>query len=259
MSGSVHQTAASGFGAAADEYERSRPGYPQEAVDLLVRELRIAPGRRLLELGAGTGKLTRMLAGTGAVIVSVEPVEPMRRRFAEQLPQVAVLAATAETLPFAEASFDAAVAAQAFHWFDGSRALAELHRVLRSGGRLGLMWNIKDESVGWVAALTEVIEPYEREAPRARTGEWRKAFSETDLFGELQHRAFSHEQILDQEALVTRIASVSFIAGLPEGGRDEVLHQVRQLAETHPDLRGRERFSLPYVTDVYWCERHSRS
>jgi SAM-dependent methyltransferase len=259
MSDSVHETAASGFGAAADDYERSRPGYPREAIDLLVDELGIGPGRRLLELGAGTGKLTRMLAGIGAVIVSVEPVEPMRRRFAEELPNVPVIAATAEALPFANGTFASAVAAQAFHWFDGARALPELHRVLRPGGRLGLMWNIKDESVGWVAALTEIIEPYERGAPRARTGEWRKAVSETNLFGELQHRALSHEQILDQDALATRIASVSFIAGLPEAERDEVLHLVRQLAETHSDLRGRERFSLPYVTDVYWCERRSRS
>lgn len=258
MSGSVHETAASGFGAAAEEYERSRPGYPKEAVDTLAGELGIAAGRRVLELGGGTGKLTRMLGGTGAGIVSVEPVEPMRRRFAEELPRVPVLAAMAETLPFGEAAFDAAVAAQAFHWFDGPRALAELHRVLRPGGVLGLMWNIKDESVGWVAALTEIIEPYERGAPRARTGAWRKAFSETDLFGELQHRAFSHEQVLDQDGLVTRIASVSFIARLPETERDEVLHRVRQLAETLPDLSGRERFSLPYVTDVYWCARRDQ-
>jgi SAM-dependent methyltransferase len=259
MSDSVHETAGSGFGAAADEYERSRPDYPPQAVDLVVRELNIAPGRRLLELGAGTGKLTRILAGTRARIAAIEPVEQMRRRFSVELPGTPVLAGTAEQLPFGGATFDAAVAAQAFHWFDGARALPELHRVLRSGGNLGLMWNIKDESVGWVAALTEIIEPYERGAPRARTGAWRKAFSETDLFGELQHRAFSHEQLLDQDGLVTRIASVSFIARLPASERDDVLDRVRKLVETHTDLRGRERFSLPYVTDLYWGERRPRS
>ncbi|HEV3475500.1 MAG TPA: class I SAM-dependent methyltransferase [Actinomycetota bacterium] len=255
MSGSVHETAATGFGAAADEYERSRPGYPQEAVDVLIRQLRIATGRRLLELGAGTGKLTRRVAGTGADIVAVEPVESMRRRFAEELPGVPVIAATAETLPFEDETFDAAAAAQAFHWFDGDRALAELHRVLRPEGRLGLMWNVRDESVNWVAALTELIDPYERTAPRFKTGEWRVAFEETKLFGDLHHQGFPNEQSLDADGLVTRIASVSFIARLPEGERHGVLDRIRQLAETHPDLRGRERFSLPYVTDVYWCDR----
>lgn len=255
MSGSLHETAASGFGAAADEYERSRPDYPPQALDLLVTELGIAAGRRLLELGAGTGKLTRLLRPTGADIVAVEPVESMRRRFTEEVPGVSVIAATAEMLPVGDATFDDAVAAQAFHWFDGRRTLAELHRVLRPGGRLGLMWNLRDEAVAWVAALTEIIDPYERSAPHAKTEEWRRAFDETDLFEELRHRPFRHGQQLDAEGLVTRIASVSFIAHLPEAERGEVLDQVRRLAETHPDLRGRERFSLPYVTDVYWSNR----
>jgi SAM-dependent methyltransferase len=259
MSGSVHETAASGFGVAADEYERSRPDYPPDAVDTLVRELGLAAGRRLLELGAGTGKLTRLLARTGADIVAVEPVESMRQRFTEELPGVPVLAATAELLPFGDGTFDGAVAAQAFHWFDGQRALIELHRVLRPGGRLGLMWNIRDESVSWVAALTEIIDPYERTAPRAKTGEWRRAFNAADLFGELQHRRFAHQQELDAAGLVTRIASVSFIARLPDAEREDVLDRVRRLAETHPDLHGQDHFSLPYVTDVYWCERRPRS
>jgi SAM-dependent methyltransferase len=255
MSGSVHETAAAGFGAAAEEYERSRPGYPEEAVDVLIRKLGIARGRQLLELGAGTGKLTRMLAPTGADIVAVEPVKSMREKFARELPGVPVLAAAAEALPHEEASFDAAVAAQAFHWFDGPRALAELHRVLRPGGTLGLIWNIKDESVPWVAALGEIIEPHERNTPRARTGKWRRAFGDTELFGELQHRAVPYEQVLNAAGLVTRIASVSFIANLPEEERDDVLEKIRRLAEEHPDLRGKERFPLPYTTYVYWCER----
>jgi SAM-dependent methyltransferase len=259
MSGSVHETAASGFGAAAEEYERSRPDYPGPAVETLVGELGIADGRRLLELGAGTGKLTRMLTGTGAAIVAVEPVEPMRRHLSAELPDVSAVAGAAEALPFGEATFDAAVAAQAFHWFDGERALSELHRALRPGGRLGLMWNLKDESVSWVAALREIIEPYEREAPRAKTGMWRRAFDETELFGELQHRSFRHEQPLDAAGLVTRIESVSFIARLATSERDGVLDRVRQLADTHPDLSGREDFSLPYVTDLYWCARRPRS
>src|SRR5205085_3090841 len=112
-------------------YERGRPGYPREAIDELVRRLRIEPGTRVLELAAGTGKLTREVVPTGASVVATEPVEGMRRELRRQLPEVPVAAATAEAIPFRDASFDAAVVAQAFHWFHGPRALAELHRVLR--------------------------------------------------------------------------------------------------------------------------------
>lgn len=253
MRGKVHGAASAGFGRAAELYERIRPDYPSEAVDRLAQELEITRDGTVLDLGAGTGKLTRMLVPTGARLVAAEPVASMRERFAAVLPEVSVVGATAEDLPFSDQRFDGVVCAQAFHWFDGPRALEQVHRVLKPRGRFGLLWNIRDESVDWVAELTEIIDPYERSAPREKTGQWRQAFSATDRFGRLNQLAFPHEQRLDADGLVERFASVSFLAVLPDRERGEVLGRIRELALTHPDLAGLEEFSLPYVTELYWC------
>ena len=254
MSGGVHETAARGFAAAAEGYERTRPDYPAEALDRLVQELEITPAAMVLDLGAGTGKLTRMLLPTRARMVAVEPVEPMWRTFGNVLPEVEVVAGTAEALPFVDAAFDAVVVAQAFHWFRGEQALGEIARILKPMGRLGLLWNIRDESVPWVHRLGEIMGPYERQAPRGQTGTWREAFSRTDLFGQLHQRRFTHAQELDVEGLVNRVASTSFIASIQDPGeRERVLAEVRALGRSV--VEGEGSIILPYVTDLYWCLR----
>ena len=255
MSRAVHEAAQRGFGAAAEAYERSRPDYPAEAIDRLVQELELTRSCRAMDLGAGTGKLTRLLIPTGATLVAVEPVAAMRGAFATVLPQVSVVGGVAEALPFAGGSFDAVVCAQAFHWFDGERALPAIHHVLKSRGRLGLLWNVRDESVPWVRELTDIIMPYERRAPREKTLAWRRAFSASDLFSRLHQLRFPHAQRLDGDGLVERFASVSFIASLPDATRDEVLARIHSVAHGHPDLAGRQTFELPYVTELYWCSR----
>src|SRR6185503_12958613 len=159
----VHRLAAVGFDRAADAYERARPSYPDEAVALLVGALGIGPGRRVLDLAAGTGKLTRLLMPTGAGLVAVEPVAGMRARLLAAVPEVEVLDGTAEALPLPDGSVDAVVCAQAWHWFDSAAALAEVRRVLRPGparaaGGLAVVFNIRDESVAWVRELTGVTE-----------------------------------------------------------------------------------------------------
>jgi SAM-dependent methyltransferase len=251
----VHEAAATGFGRAAEAYERSRPDYPTEAIDRLIQELEMNRDCSVLDLGAGTGKLTRMLARTGAPITAVEPVEPMRRALEATVPGATVLAGTAEAIPAADGTFDAVVCAQAFHWFDGPRALVEIHRVLRTHGRFALVWNLRDESVEWVRQMTEIIDRHQGDTPNERTSQWRRAFSATDLFGTLHQLRFQHRQALDEEGLVERVASISYIAALPEAQRDRVLDEVRELARTHPELADRDRFDLPYVTDLYWCVR----
>lgn len=255
MSRSVHEAAERGFGASAEAYERSRPDYPSEAIDRLIQELEVTRSCRAMDLGAGTGKLTRLLLPTGAALVAVEPVEAMRVAFSTVLPEVRLVGGVAEALPFLDETFDAVVCAQAFHWFDGDRALPAIHRVLKRWGRLGLLWNVRDESVPWVRELTELIQPYERTAPREKTHEWRRAFSASDLFGRLNQLRFPYAQRLDADGLVERFASVSFIASLSPEERDDVLERIRSLAETHPDLAGRKVFDLPYVTELYWCAK----
>jgi SAM-dependent methyltransferase len=196
-----------------------------------------------------------MLVKTGARITAVDPVEQMREALGRAVPEVAVVAGAAEAIPAADGTFDAVVSAQAFHWFAGERALGEIHRVLKPHGRLALVWNLRDEAVDWVRRMSEIIDRYQGDTPNERTGEWRRAFSATDRFGTLHQLRFPHRQVLDEERLVERVASVSYIAVLPEKERLVVLDEVRQLARSHPDLAGRDRFDLPYVTDLYWCVR----
>ena len=252
---SVHESASRGFARAADDYERGRPTYPPEAVAFLARVLELGPARTVLDLAAGTGKLTRALAPTGARLVAVEPVGAMRAKLAESLPEARVLAGAAEGMQLADGSVDAVVVAQAFHWFDGEAALAEIHRVLLPRGRLALVWNARDEDVPWVGRLTAIMEPHRGETPGYRAGEWRSAFERTRLFTRLEQAQFRLEHELTPDGVVARVASVSFVAALPDAARDEVLGQVRELLAEEPETRGRAKVVLPYRTDVYWCGR----
>ena len=247
----VHELATVGFGRAVDEYERARPGYPGDAVAWLVERLGIDPSRRVLDLAAGTGKLTRQLRPTGAEIVAVEPLAGMRARLEQALPGVEALAGTAEAIPLTDASVDAVTVGQGFHWFATDHALAEIHRVLRPDGRLGLIWNARDESADWVARLSDIIEPHRGDVPRFVSRKWERAFEATELFGPLEERQFGFAQEMDAETLAARVASISFIAALSDDERARVLAEVRELAETHPATAGKATFPLPYRTAVF--------
>jgi SAM-dependent methyltransferase len=255
MTSAIHESAARGFALAPEAYERGRPMYPFEAVRRLVREAGIRPDSRVLDLAAGTGKLTRLLAQLGADVVAVEPVDAMRDRLAEMLPSVTALGGTAEAIPLEESSVDAVTVGQAFHWFDGDAALAEIHRVLRPGKRLALIWNVKDESVDWVAQLSEIIEAYRGRAPRVALGAWKEAFERTELFSPVERARFSFVHQVDEETLVARVVSISFIAALAPRVREAVLAQVQELVRAHPETRGQRVFPLRYRTGVYWTER----
>jgi SAM-dependent methyltransferase len=185
-------------------------------------------------------------------VVALEPVAERRRQLRALVPGALTVGGQAEALPLATGSADAVVVAQAFHWFDGPAALREIHRVLRRGGGLGLLWNQRDESVPWVRRLTEVVEPYAGGAPRYRSGAWRRAFEATGLFTPLAEARFLNRQVGPPEMVVERIASISFIAALPEQARRRVLEEVRRLLADDPALAGRSEVALPYRTDVYW-------
>jgi SAM-dependent methyltransferase len=219
--------ARAGYARSVPAYERGRPGYPPAAVDFLAARLRLAPGRTVVDLAAGTGKLTRPLLATGAEVVAVEPVAEMRAA----LPRAArAVDGTAEAMPLTTASADAVTVAQAFHWFDGDAALAEIHRVLRPGCALALVWNRRRMDDPLNQALEELIAPYRRHTSTFHTGAWRAAFERTKLFALLEKRVFANRQSLDPGQLADRIASVSFIATLDENERTKVLRAVRALA-----------------------------
>jgi len=249
---SVHDVAASGFGAEADAYERARPSYPPDAVAWLVEALSISARSTVADVAAGTGKFTRLLAPIGAWIVAVEPVDGMRAR----LPRMPTAAATAEALPFASGSVDAITVAQAFHWFDAPAALEEFHRALRPGGRLALIWNARDRSVDWVEEIWSIMDRVEKRAPWRAHDEWREsAFIETPWFGPLHEATFHHEQLLSPADVLDRVRSVSHVAVLPPESREAVLDEVRALLRAHPATAGRDALAFPYRVDAYWTER----
>jgi SAM-dependent methyltransferase len=253
----VHEEARRGFGTARSvaAYERGRPGCPAEAVAELVQVLGIGPGATVLDLAAGSGKLTRQLLPAGAGLVAVEPSPAMRERLAAAAPGVRVLEGTAEAIPLPDGSLDAVTVGQAFHWFDGPRAVAELHRVLRPGGRVGLLWNVRDESVPWMARITAIVDRHAGDTPRYRDGRWRAAFDASADFTPLQARRFRHRHELDRAALLDRFASISFIATLPDATRAGALAEIEQVVEAEPSLAGPGPVALPYRTDLFFTER----
>jgi SAM-dependent methyltransferase len=251
----VHEVAAAGFSDAAD-YEAARPSYPPEAVDWLIDNLRIGTGKRVVDLAAGTGKLTRLLLRAGADLIAAEPVAGMRDTFRANVPGVPMMSTTAEQLAFRDASLDAVTVAQAFHWFDHDRAIAELARVLRPGGRVGLVWNARDRGVDWVNRVWGIMDRVEKRAPWRDHDNWRdSAFIDMPGFGPLHEGEFRHEHVVTPEAMVQRVASVSHVAVLPDAERAAVLDEVRQLLATSPETRGRTQLAVPYRVDCFWFER----
>jgi ubiquinone/menaquinone biosynthesis C-methylase UbiE len=242
------QKRATVFGTVAKEYERARPNYPDEAVAWLAAELRLGPESDVLDLAAGTGKLTRQIVKLGARVVAVEPDEPMRLALQRILPGTEALSGTAEAIPLPDASVDAVTCAQAFHWFSADDALREMWRVLRPEGGVGLIWNLRDESDPFQAELTTIV----GESDRGWNVEsfFLDAVARSDLFGAVAKQACTHEQLLPRSQLVERVASMSAVATLDEGARAAVYGRVEALARSAPDpLR------IAYVTEAYAFRR----
>jgi len=225
---------ATSFGPVATVYERGRPPYPAEAVDWLLP----VGATRIVDLGAGTGKLTRQLAGRGLDVTAVEPSAGMRAELSRVLPGVPTLAGTAEDLPLPDHSADAVLCAQAWHWVDPGRAVPEVARVLSPGGRLGLIWNLRDEREDWVRRLGEIINSPEQ-------------YRQSELgtpFGPAETRDFGWTHQIGLDRLLDLVASRSYVILLDAADRAAVLDRVRHLTATHPDLAGRDTFPLPYIT-----------
>jgi SAM-dependent methyltransferase len=235
----IHRAARQGFSRAADAYERGRPGYPDAAVRHVLD--RLPANSEVLDLAAGTGKLTRQLLAGGLSVVAVEPVAEMRAALPSS---TRALEGTAEAIPLGDRTVDGVVVGQAFHWFDGDAALAEIHRVLRPRGVLALLWNRRVEEDPLNREIDALIEPLRGDAPRHRARAWHAAFERTTLFDPLEEAEFESEQRLDADGLEARIGSISYIAALDPGERAELLSRVRALA-------GDEQVVLPYRTEVH--------
>jgi SAM-dependent methyltransferase len=253
----VQDTAAKGFQQNAADYERSRPSYPAAAMSCIVGRAGLGPGRTVVDLAAGTGKLTRLLVPSGAEVIAVEPVAAMRDELAKVAPGVEILDGTAESLPFPDASVDAVTIGQAFHWFDQGVALREVRRVLRPGGCLVLTWNTRNRSYAWVREFGELLVDGDLDRPYDNyyDVDYPAVVAAAGGYSPLEVFQVAWEQLFDTELLVTRAASVSVVGALSEDDRTAVLARVRNLALTHPDLAGRRGFGFPYTTRVFWCYR----
>ncbi|HUN09102.1 MAG TPA: class I SAM-dependent methyltransferase [Aggregatilineales bacterium] len=239
---------AQNFDSVADAYERGRPDYPVEAVNIIVQALGIRPESAVLDLAAGTGKFTRLLVPTRAHIIAVEPVNGMRTMLAKLVPDIEIWQGTAESIPIPDTSVDAVTVAQAFHWFQPEEATVEIHRVLRPEGGLALIWNRRNLNQPLQQAIDDIVTPY-RGTPRTNDSlRWREGFDRTTLFTPLQEHSVPHSQNIDTLGLIDRVLSFSYMAKLPESDKEVVRERIRFLTSKLSD-----RFELMYTTSVFYC------
>ena len=233
---------ASSFGGVADSYERARPGYPRDAVTWLA-----GAARRVVDLGAGTGKLTRELTALGYDVVAVEPSPEMADRLRAAAPGAVALEGSAEAIPLPDAAADAVLAAQAYHWFDELVALPEIARVLRPGGTLGLVWNFFDDAEPWLVRLSAITdaEPIPRPEPEPE-------LEASGLFGEVEGATFRHRQPVDRTSLVELVSSRSLLATSEPAERERILAAVAALYDETAGAGGLE------ISYVAYCFRTRR-
>ena len=204
----------------------------------------------MLDLAAGTGKLTRLLVPSGANVLAAEPLPQMRAELEKRVHGVATLGGTAEQIPLRNAYVDAVTVGQAFHWFRPELALPEIARVLRAGGGLALVWNTRVESDPLQAAISAILAPLEGDTPRRGHRDWRAVLDDSGLFAPCETALFRHRQTLDENGLVERVLSISFVASASRQTREGIERQVRALAH---DVG--TPLELPYVTELYLAFR----
>lgn len=228
------------FGSQAAAYERGRPSYPPAAIDWLLSPGAGNPVRDVLDLGAGTGKLTSRLVERGLQVVAVDPIPELLDVLRSALPDTPAMLGTAEQIPLPDNSVDAVLVAQAWHWFDPERAAAEVARVLRPGGRLGLLWNVRDSRLGWVREFGRIV---------GLEHDWVGATVELPApFTDVQSHQVEWTNYMTPQALIDYVASRSYCITSPADVRTRTLDDVRKLLSTHPALANSSGIALPYIT-----------
>lgn len=252
----VHPTAASGFETGAPVYRQGRPDYPAKTQAWLADILGINASSTVIDLGSGTGKFLPQLLSLTTQIHAVEPSNGMLEQLRQQFPQVNAHQASAPSLPFADHSIDVVICAQSFHWFANQQSLDEIARVLKPNGKLGLIWNSRDDSVDWVARMVQLINTYENDTPRHQSGEWKKVL-EDSIFRLKDQTIFHHEhQGSIQDVIINRALSTSFIAQLDENQQHHFLDELKILLFSDIKLDDKEAIiRVPYRTHAYAFEK----
>jgi len=246
------------FASAAQEYERGRPGYPAEAIELLAGDLALSDRSVVVDLAAGTGKLTRSLTSRFASVIAIEPLVEMRQELGTRVSVAQALEGSAEAMPLEDGTADAVFVAQAFHWFDGPTALAEIERVLRPRGGLALLWNSTPWELRegpWFAALDDLLERSRADLSTMRrhgTGRWKEAFERENPFEPLAEATFPNVQRVSREEFVAALASRSYVASLGPEDRQDVLDGVEWMLNQPGAPIEDGKVIVPMRTDVYW-------
>jgi SAM-dependent methyltransferase len=235
-------SATRGYASRVSEYESGRPEYPAA----LLSALPVAD--TIVELGAGTGKFTALLALTAQRVIAVEPIAAMAARIAPA-PNVQVLTGRAEQIPLRDASAGLVCVATAFHWFDYAQAMDEILRVLTGGGALALIWNVRDDRVPWVEAFSAVLDGYAGDTPRQSSGRWRAIFADARLRHQAS-RSWPFVQEMPARAIVDRALSTSFIAALPAAEQEVVRQKIERIVAAAPSL-AHDPVAFPYVTELH--------
>jgi ubiquinone/menaquinone biosynthesis C-methylase UbiE len=249
---------ATSFGAVAREYAQGRPGYPAAALDRLSEGLELRADSLVVDLAAGTGKLTEELTARFDRVIAVEPLEGMRRELSAQVPAAEVLEGTAEEMPLPDGCADAVFVAQAFHWFDGARALAEIERVLKPGGGLGLLWNTtpwENREGPWFAGLDDVLEKSRADLSTLRrhaSGRWMEAFDRDTQFQPLAHSVFPNPMRSTREDFLAGLGSRSYIASMEDEDREEVLREIQGLLDREDAPVEGDEVITPMRTETFW-------
>jgi SAM-dependent methyltransferase len=237
------------FGAHAEEYDLARPEWPVEVARWFVPE----DATLVVELGAGTGKLTRAVSELGVRVLAVEP--DVRMRAVLQRDGFDGVEGSAEEIPGGDAEADAIVGGSCIHWFDLERALPEIHRVIRPGGRFGFGWNGRDARHPTIARMNDAIYAAAPSRTRWRDRDWASEVTAAGLFEDVEQTVFEHVHELPREALDAHLWSYATIASLPDGERERLFATVAEILDSDPDVSDGERLRLPFAVPAFRATR----